>query len=114
MKVSVKTTNGGVSLEGMEGDAIVELVNGKIQADLTLRPGGMTDLFTVNGEIDLKVQRDVSACFKASLTHGNITTANLPLQDQVTTPSLVTGRLGDGAGLITLALVNGNILAESR
>lgn len=114
MKVNVKSTNGGVTLEGLEGGAIVELVNGKIQADLTLPPSGLVDLFTVNGEIDLKVQREASAQFKATLMRGNITTVNLHLQDQVTTPRSVAGRLGDGTGLITLELVNGDIRAQGR
>jgi hypothetical protein len=114
LKAYVKAINGGVELSGLMGDAYVDLTNGKIAADLQLPPGGTIDLFTVNGEIDLKVQRDASAQFKATLTHGKISEANLNLQERESTPRSLTGRMGDGAGLITLALVNGDIRAEGR
>jgi hypothetical protein len=114
LKAYVKATNGDVELSGLMADADVDLTNGKIAADLYLRPEGTIDLFTVNGGIDLKVQKDASAQFKATLTHGTISDANLDWQERVSTPRSLTGRLGAGAGQIQLALVNGNIRAEGR
>jgi hypothetical protein len=114
MKVYVESANGKVTLEGMAEDAHVDLVNGEIEASLTLPPEGIVDLFTVNGGIDLDLQRDASAQFKATLTHGKITTANLQVHDQVATAHSLTGRLGDGSGLIKLTLVNGDIRVEGR
>jgi hypothetical protein len=114
MKVYVKSINGEVLLEGMAGDAYVDLVNGKIEADLTLPPGGTVDLFTTNGGIDLKIQREASARFEATLSNGIISTSNLDFHEQVVTSRSVTGRLGDGAGLVKLALVNGEIRAQGR
>jgi DUF4097 and DUF4098 domain-containing protein YvlB len=114
MEAYVKNINGQVTLEGMAAGAQVQLTSGKIVADLTLPDAGMVDLFTVNGEIDLKVQKDASAKFKATLSHGDITTSDLDLKDRVETPRSLTGRLGDGAGSIQLALVNGDIRAAGR
>lgn len=114
VQVYVENTNGDVTLEDLRGDSQVELVNGKIQADLTLPHSGMIDLFTVNGEIELAVQRDASAQFKATLTNGQITTSNLELKDQVATKHSLSGSLGDGEGLIQLGLVNGDIKAKGR
>ncbi len=110
----VENTNGDVSLEGLMGDAVVKLVNGEIYAGLTLPPRGIADLFTVNGKLDLVIQRDASAQFQATLTHGTILTSNLDLQEEVVTPRSVTGRMGDGAGSVSLALVNGDIRARGR
>ncbi|MBT8398326.1 MAG: DUF4097 family beta strand repeat protein [Gemmatimonadetes bacterium] len=114
LKAYVKTVNGEVSLTGLMADVDVDLTNGKIAADLYLPSEGAIDLFTVNGEIDLKVQQEASAQFKATLTHGTISDANLDLQDRVSTPRSLTGRLGDGSGRIQLGLVNGDIRAEGR
>ena len=114
MEAYVENTNGQVSLEALAADARVQLVNGKIVADLTLPDSGMVILSTVNGEIDLKVQKDASAHFEATLTHGEISASDLDLKDRVQTPRSLTGRLGDGAGEIRLSLVNGDIRAASR
>lgn len=114
LKAYVVAINGEVVLAGMAGDADVDLTNGEIHADLTLPYGGTIDLFTVNGNIDLKVQKNAAARFQATLTHGTISTADLDLQDRVSSPRSLSGRLGDGTGLIKLGLVNGDIRAEGR
>lgn len=114
LEVYVESTNGRVALEGMTEDVAVKLVNGTIDASLTLPPGGTIDLFTINGDIGLDLQPDASAQLKATLTHGQITATNLQIQDQVATPRSLTGRLGDGAGLVQLALVNGDIRVQGR
>jgi hypothetical protein len=114
MKVQVENTNGDVTLEDLADDAVVQLANGTVKADLTLPPMGLIDLFTVNGDIDLEVQKDASARFEATLTNGQITTSNLDLRDRVATKRTLAGRLGDGAGLIRLGLVNGSIQANGR
>jgi hypothetical protein len=114
LKVYVENTNGDVTLEGLREDATVQLTNGRVRADLTLPPFGLIDLFTVNGDIDLEVQKDASAQFKATLTNGQITASDLELGDRVVTRRSLMGRLGDGAGLIQLGLVNGDIRAKGR
>jgi DUF4097 and DUF4098 domain-containing protein YvlB len=114
MTVHVEAVNGSVRLGGMAQDAEVDLVNGAIEASLTLPVGGSVDLFTVNGDIDLDLQRDVSAQFSATLTHGQITVFDLPIHDRVATAHSLTGCLGDGSGVIRLALVNGDIEVRGR
>jgi hypothetical protein len=114
LKVTVESTNGEVRVEGMADDVTVDLTNGLIAADVSLPQGGALDLFTVNGDIDLAIQREASAHFRATLTHGKITTQDLTLFDKVETAKSLTGRLGEGAGQIKLGLVNGDIRAAGK
>jgi len=56
----------------------------------------------------------VCARFSASLTHGQITTVDLPMHERVATAHALTRRMGDGSGVIKLALVNGDIEVRGR
>lgn len=114
MTVFIENTNGQITLDGMAGHVDAELVNGPIRASVTLPEAGFLDLFTINGDINVDFQREASATFQATLTHGKITATNLPLQGTVETPRSLTGQLGGGAGMIRLALVNGDISAVGR
>ena len=112
--VRVDYINGPVTLEGMEGQATVALVNGSIGANMTLPRGGTIDLHTTNGGIDLQVQKDASARLTATVANGTITTSNLDLWDKVSSPHALAASLGEGEGLIRLALMNGDIEVRGR
>jgi DUF4097 and DUF4098 domain-containing protein YvlB len=91
------------------GSATVSLVNGQIQAEVTLPEGGAIVLSTVNGTIGLAIPQNTSAEFSASVVNGVISLSDLVLQNLVSTPNSLTGRLGAGQGAIGLSTVNGTI-----
>jgi len=86
----------------------VQLVNGQIQAKVTLPTDGVIAMSTVNGGINLNIPQSTSAEFSASVVNGTIST-DLILINLVSTPTSLTGTLGTGEGTIALSTVNGSI-----
>lgn len=107
--VSVQNVNGQVVLNEIFGSVSVSLVNGLIDAEITLPTGGIIGMSTVNGGIGLDIPQSTSADFSASVVNGTIGISNLALTDLVSTPYSLTGTLGDGEGTIGLSTVNGSI-----
>lgn len=107
--VSASLINGNVVLNEINGSASALLTNGSINATIILPPRAGCHLNTVNGTITLQIPRDTSAEFTASVANGTISLADLMLQTSVTSPTSTRGRLGEGAGTITLKTVNGDI-----
>ena len=107
--VIVDNVNGQVTLIEIMGSASVNVVNGEIESEVTLPLDGTIDLNTVNGNINLDIPTNTSAEFSANVTNGNINISNLVLQNEVITPTSVTGTLGNGEGEISLDTVTGKI-----
>jgi hypothetical protein len=109
--IVIASGNGDVTLEDIEASVVVALGNGNIDAEVTLPLGGNLEAAVGNGTIALAIPQSTSAEFSAEVGNGSITVVNLTLQDQVVTPTTVTGTLGGGEGTIGLAAGNGNITA---
>ncbi len=107
--VTVVLTNGQVVLEEIEGETAVDLVNGQVNAGVTLPPDGSCRISIVNGQIELTIPDDTSADLSASVTNGTVSVTGLTITDLNTTPTSVTGMLGEGNGEIDLTAVNGTI-----
>lgn len=101
--------NGNVGVTDVYGRLRVDLVNGNVQIVSTEVPAGDIDVSLVNGNLTLALPTTTSARLSAELVNGTITTSNLALQDLVSTPRSLTGRLGGGALSIRLHVVNGTI-----
>jgi hypothetical protein len=107
--VSVNNVNGEATLIGIVGSARVVLVNGTIESAVTLPLDGTIDMRTTNGAIALDIPQSTSAECSANVGNGNISVANLVLQNEVRTPTSLSGTLGNGQGTMFLMTVNGNI-----
>ena len=107
--VSASLTNGNVVLGEIRGSANIGLVNGNIAATVVMPQRGACSMNVANGTIALQIPRSTSAEFTASLTHGTISVNDLALQGTASSPTSMRGRLGDGAGRISLKTVNGDI-----
>jgi DUF4097 and DUF4098 domain-containing protein YvlB len=107
--VTVNNVNGEATLLGIVGSARVVLVNGTIESDVTLPLDGTLDMRTTNGAIALDIPQSTSAEFSANVSNGNISVANLVLQNEVRTSTSLRGTLGNGQGTIFLMTANGNI-----
>ena len=107
--VEAYTVNGGVNVE-TRGNARAETVNGSIvasagRADWT----GTNELKTVNGSVTVSLPDDASADVKASTVNGGIET-DFPLEVKGRFQSRrLSGRLGGGGRALHLETVNGGI-----
>ena len=107
--VDVANTNGDVVLFNIVGGVAADVVNGSIAATVTLPVNEAIDLIIDNGSIELRIPRATSAVVSASVDSGSITSSNLTFDDLVQTSQSLTGTLGNGDGVITLAAGNGEI-----
>jgi hypothetical protein len=112
MEIDVNSRNGQITLNGIHGNVFVDLINGNIEGEVTLPLDGTIDMGIANGNIDLDIPRNTSAEFTARVANGNISVSNLELQSRVTTSKSLTGTLGDGRGIISLNISNGEILVR--
>lgn len=100
--VTVLNMNGSATITNINGSASVNILNGQIQAAVTLPLNGTIDLTTLNGDIDLEIPVNTSANMSASVTVGTIIMHNLILKNMVSTPTFLSGTLGNGQGTIKL------------
>jgi len=107
--LSVKLVNGSVQLREIFGSVSAELVNGQLTGKLGLPLQGTCRITTVNGQILLTIPKSTTAEFSAAMTNGDINLSNLSLNNSVSTPKSLRGKLGGGQGTISLSTVNGNI-----
>jgi hypothetical protein len=109
MDIDVVAVNAQIELDGIVGDAAVDLVNGQIAGDVTILEGGAIDIDLVNGSLLLSIPKTTSAEFSATVVNGSISISGLVLDDLESTPTSLTGKLGTGDGDISLDVVNGYI-----
>jgi hypothetical protein len=100
--ITVNNENGDVTLMEIFGSAVVNLTNGIIESEVTLPLNGTIDLNTVNGNINLDIPANTSAGFLATVNIGSISDSNLMFQNEVRTPTSLSGTLGNGQGTISL------------
>ncbi len=107
--VSVLVGNGVVDLDGVQGDVFIDVGNGEVLGTLTLPTDGTLQVQIGNGLIDLGIPTSTSAEFLATVGNGTISISNLTLQNQQSTNTSLSGRLGAGDGEIRLTVGNGII-----
>jgi len=100
--VMVLNMNGTATLTNINGSTSANILNGQIQAAVTLPINGVIDMTTLNGDIDLEIPVNTSAVLSASVTVGTIITQNLILKNEVSTLPFLSGTLGSGQGTIKL------------
>lgn len=107
--IVIASGNGDVTLGDIVASVVVALGNGDIDAEVTLPLGGNLEMAVGNGTIVLAIPQSTSAGFSAEVGNGTISVVNLTLANRETTPTTVTGTLGDGQGTIGLSVGNGTI-----
>lgn len=115
-RLEARTQNGGISLRDVAGDVVARTQNGGIQVGLGgsgWRGSGL-DLETTNGGIQIAVPRDYSADLVASTRTGRISTPGLDLRDADRergryVGDRVEGRIGSGGPRLSATTTNGGI-----
>jgi hypothetical protein len=109
-RASLRTTNGSVEADGMKGSVRAQTVNGRIQVGLSrVDVDEKMSFHTTNGSIRLYLPEDIQADIEASTTNGNIST-DFPLEVQGKfNRKRIRGCINGGGGFIDLHTVNGSI-----
>jgi len=107
--VYVEVGNGIVDLDDTQGDISIDIGNGEVLGTLTLPTDGALEVLIGNGIIDIGIPTSTSAEFSAGVGNGTISISNLMLQNQQSTNTSLSGRLGAGDGDIRLTVGNGTI-----
>jgi hypothetical protein len=100
--VTVINVGGNITLRNILGSAVIDLVAGTIEGEVTLPLNGVIDMETVTGDIHLAIPVNTSAELSAAVFLGSISVTNLVLQNEVITSTFRSGTLGSGQGTITL------------
>ncbi|HEX9756073.1 MAG TPA: DUF4097 family beta strand repeat-containing protein [Gemmatimonadales bacterium] len=108
--LDLETTNGSIRLGGVAGTVRAETTNGSIAAVLggNRWSGRELDLETTNGGIRLTVPEGFSADLDASTTNGGIE-VDFPVTVRGRISRQISGKLGDGGPPIRLRTTNGGI-----
>lgn len=105
----VESVNGGLDLADLGGEVRAKTVNGGIHADYDRVPDTARHHFeTVNGGIDVTIPEGTGGRLEARTVNGSID-CDLPLEVTAKKKRRLEGRLGPGEGHFDLGTVNGGI-----
>ena len=77
--VTAKTSNDGIMVERSGGVGDLQASNGSISAEISAIPGDVV-ISTSNGEITLRIAKDLNAGVIATTSNGRIAIRDLPLR----------------------------------
>jgi len=112
-EIEAETVSGDVEIvNGSFSRALAHSVNGEILFHAELLNDGRLDVETINGEVDVKFQGDVSARFDIETFNGEIRNCFGPEAER--TSRYAPGREllfreGDGSGRVSIQTLNGDI-----
>lgn len=106
----LKTTNGGIEAEYLKGSVAANTTNGSISISLAqFSRDDRLDFNTTNGSIKLYLPSEVKADVRASTVNGSIRTDfPLTIQGKISRKRL-NGAINGGGGTIELSTVNGSV-----
>ena len=113
-RIEVSSTNGGISGRGLSGAVEASTVNGGIQMDLQ-SVTGETRMATVNGGVILAVAPGVNADLEATVVNGGVSVQEgLPLSGDERSRQRVSGRIGNGGPRLIVQTTNGGVRVGLR
>jgi hypothetical protein len=108
-RLAASSTNGGVTGSGLSGAVDASTVNGGIVMDLASVTGDVR-IVTVNGGIRLNIPRDTNATLDATAVNGGVSVSDeLPLTTTERARLRVSGRINNGGPKIEVQTTNGGI-----
>ncbi|WP_336036013.1 DUF4097 family beta strand repeat-containing protein [Halobacterium yunchengense] len=105
----VGSANGDVVVRDAGPVARAETTNGDVTADVPALVDGEAVVRTENGDADAALSATVDAALSARTQNGDVSVSGLELADREASRTRVSGVLGDGAGEVTVASVNGDV-----
>jgi DUF4097 and DUF4098 domain-containing protein YvlB len=114
VRIEVSSTNGGITGHGVSGALEASTVNGGIQMDLEAVTGD-TRMVTVNGGILLSVAPGVNADLEATVVNGGVRVQDgLSLSNDEHSRQRVAGRIGSGGPRLIVQTTNGGVRVGPR
>lgn len=112
--MNVRSTTGDIKFQNCGGKTVsVQGVSGNLVLDFLVPIEGTLNATTVSGDIWVTIPDQSSARTKISSLQGACTAA-LMLQDVIQTDRKVEGKLGEGAGIIDISAVSGDVTIRLR
>jgi DUF4097 and DUF4098 domain-containing protein YvlB len=114
-RAELKTTNGGIEASEMNGTVHVQTTNGSVRVKVdSFSDSDEIIIRTVNGSVRLALPSDVSADLEVSTVNGSIRTDfPLTVQGRLNKRHL-DGKIKEGGGRISLGTVNGSVTISER
>lgn len=103
----IGSTNGDIVIEQASGSQLVANVNGDIRIGLMTAGGDTVSVSNVHGDINCEFSDGSSAALEVSTRVGDISTSRIQVEQR--SGHRLTGRIGDGAGRVTLTTINGDV-----
>lgn len=114
VRIVASSTNGGITGRAVAGAVEAATVNGGIQMDLET-VGGETRLSTVNGGVALTLAPGVNAELEATVVNGGVQVQDgLVLTAEERSRQRVAGRIGSGGPRLVLQTTNGGVRVSPR
>lgn len=111
---NARTASGDIRGRECSGSTYsVESVSGDVSIDFFEPVRGTVNVRTVNGNSEVFVDAASDCRVSVSTLRGNVD-SDLSLADEVKSEQRVTGRLGDGNGVLDLSGVNGDVALRMR
>ena len=107
--VRIETVNGEVDLSGIERGADVTAVNGRVQVEVTSLGEQGVRCKTTNGQITVTIPTTAKATVAARVTNGVVQTENLSIQTTESSHRRLDGTIGGGGPEIRLDTTNGAV-----
>jgi hypothetical protein len=108
-KITAASTNGPVFGRGVSGSIDASTVNGGIEMELT-SVNGDSKVVTVNGPVTLALGKDVNAQLEASAVNGGVVVhESLRLTADEKSQRRITGRINGGGPLVVVQTTNGGV-----
>ncbi len=101
--------NGKISVNSSTRNLIVNIGNGKADAEVVLADKCNVSMSIGNGSIDLKIPESTNAAVNAIVGNGSISNEGFRFEDLQSSSRKLQGKLGSGTGSIVLSVGNGSI-----
>ena len=112
--LSVRTANGDITaIEASCKTASLESVSGDISLSMAEPVTGTVNIRTVNGDSSVHVPGNSDCRVTLSTLRGDVNCA-LKLIDEARAEQRITGRMGDGTGVVDVSAVNGDVTFGAR
>jgi DUF4097 and DUF4098 domain-containing protein YvlB len=112
--VKIETVNGEIELTGLDKGADVTAVNGRVQLELARVGENGIRCKTTNGQIVVTLPADAKATIAARVTNGVVHTENLSVQSSENSHRRLDATLGGGGPEIRLETTNGEVRIVGR
>ncbi len=114
-RTELKTTNGGIEASGMKGSVSVHTTNGSVRVKVdSFSNSDEIVIRTVNGGVRLALPSNVNADLETSTVNGSIRT-DFPLTVRGRfSKRHLDGKINEGGGSIILGTVNGSVTISDR